>query len=150
MSVIQVPTKCSGCVPESEVLRHMHFSDLVFYAMQSGGQPCTALLTSPVAPFKVIDRDPSASLIIQDTSALILNSDSPQFWESGRRKPVISLDQAKTFDSWRVGCRVRSGGSVPQPRSLAEMWQILQDCLEPWACLGLMTMHLTQHMTQHL
>lgn len=89
-----------------------------------------------MAPFKVIDRGPSASLIIQDTSALILNSGSPQFWESGRRKPVISLDQAKTLDSWRVGCRVRSQRNVSQPRSLAEMWLILRDCLEPWACLG--------------
>lgn len=106
--------------------------------MQSGDQPCTVPLTSPVASFKVIDRGPTASLIIQDTSVLIFNSGFPQFWESGGRKPVISLDQAKTFESgeWGVGCGVRRRGSVSQPRSLAEMWQILQDCLEPWTRFG--------------
>jgi hypothetical protein len=36
------------CVrPKSEVQGHVHSSDLVFYAVQSGDQLCTVLLTSP-------------------------------------------------------------------------------------------------------
>lgn len=61
------------------------------------------LLTSPVDPFKVIDRDTLALLIIQDASAFILNSGCPQFWESGGMGSVTFLDQAKTFDSQRLG-----------------------------------------------
>lgn len=55
----------------------------------------------------MIDRGPPASLLIQDTSAFILNLGSPQFQESGGRKPVISLGQTKTFDS-----PVEGGGGV--------------------------------------